>query len=168
MFTYSIRNARKKRIRAQYLLTTKHNTHFQERLCLNFCLYRTFFLIVWLTIEIVTTMTMMTTTACDMNVHKRCEESVPSLCGCDHTERRGRIHLGISCVGTKLSIEGNKKQQAPTGITSKFIWTKHCVTFYSFVFYTRAHSQRGTKFDSNGSKRIERSLCQNEAHSRYR
>lgn len=44
-----------------------------------------------------------------MNVHKRCEESVPSLCGCDHTERRGRIHLGISCVGTKLTIEGKHR-----------------------------------------------------------
>lgn len=43
-----------------------------------------------------------------MNVHKRCEESVPSLCGCDHTERRGRIHLAVQCVGFKLTIVGKK------------------------------------------------------------
>ena len=30
---------------------------------------------------------------CTMNIHKRCREYVPNLCGRDHKEKRGRLKL---------------------------------------------------------------------------
>ena len=50
-----------------------------------------------------------------MNVHKRCEKSgcIPKLCGADHTEKRGRIHIKIkydgkpeSSAAGRLEVEG--------------------------------------------------------------
>ena len=44
---------------------------------------------------------------CDLNIHKKCEKSVPKLCGVDHTERRGRIQLEISKTNNShISIKG--------------------------------------------------------------
>ncbi|XP_068244496.1 protein kinase C, brain isozyme-like isoform X5 [Palaemon carinicauda] len=66
--------------------------------------------------------------ACNMNVHKRCTESVPNLCGCDHTERRGRVEIKITCVGTKLTVEvlqaKNLIPMDPNGLSDPYIKIK--------------------------------------------
>ncbi|EDO44925.1 predicted protein, partial [Nematostella vectensis] len=60
-------------------------------------------------------------TACDMNVHKKCEKAVPKLCGADHTERRGRIHLKISY---ELREARNLMPMDPNGLSDPYVKVK--------------------------------------------
>ncbi|RUS74089.1 hypothetical protein EGW08_018152, partial [Elysia chlorotica] len=66
--------------------------------------------------------------SCDMNVHKRCEKNVPLLCGTDHTERRGRIHLKVAVKGTKAEIEiveaRNLCPMDPNGLADPYVKVK--------------------------------------------
>ncbi|XP_055876994.1 calcium-dependent protein kinase C isoform X2 [Biomphalaria glabrata] len=66
--------------------------------------------------------------SCDMNVHKRCEKNVPLLCGTDHTERRGRIHLKAVVKGSKVQIEiieaRNLCPMDPNGLADPYVKVK--------------------------------------------
>ncbi|KAF8792124.1 Protein kinase C like protein [Argiope bruennichi] len=66
--------------------------------------------------------------ACDMNVHKKCQVSVPNLCGCDHTERRGRIELRVEATSNKLICEVRQAKNLipmdPNGLSDPYVKLK--------------------------------------------
>ncbi|XP_057310416.1 calcium-dependent protein kinase C-like isoform X2 [Hydractinia symbiolongicarpus] len=73
--------------------------------------------------------------ACDMNVHKRCEKSgcIPKLCGADHTEKRGRIHMKIKYLAKgndsgELQVEIREAKNLipmdPTGQSDPYVKIK--------------------------------------------
>ena len=42
----------------------------------------------------------------DKNIHKRCREYIPSLCGRDHKEKRGRLKIKTVFIDKLLRITG--------------------------------------------------------------
>uniref|UniRef100_A0A669E194 Protein kinase C n=1 Tax=Oreochromis niloticus TaxID=8128 RepID=A0A669E194_ORENI len=65
---------------------------------------------------------------CMMNIHKRCVANVPSLCGTDHTERRGRIQISAQITDDTLTVTikeaKNLVPMDPNGLSDPYVKLK--------------------------------------------
>uniref|UniRef100_A0A8C9ZMD9 Protein kinase C n=1 Tax=Sander lucioperca TaxID=283035 RepID=A0A8C9ZMD9_SANLU len=63
---------------------------------------------------------------CMMNIHKRCVTNVPSLCGTDHTERRGRLQISAQIADDTLTVTKarNLVPMDPNGLSDPYVKLK--------------------------------------------
>ncbi|XP_024917052.1 protein kinase C gamma type isoform X2 [Cynoglossus semilaevis] len=89
----------------------------------------------------------MKCSSCDLNVHRRCETSVPSLCGQDHTEKRGRVHLSVRGEAEELFVTGGGTRCSDTVKRRRFCSFS---ASYDSLFSTVREARNLMPMDPNG------------------